>query len=157
MWYKRFKNLLDRYKAYDTFEVIDLDTLDNNVYGDVMKELDEGSNFKLMIAHIIGIDSAGHTKGLAHKEFERKIQDAYKFISGIIDKMDQDTTLIVFGDHGMTDSGDHGGGAELELRTILFAHQKTPFPMYEQHNKMEEAFFNMDRTIKIGDLAAIVS
>jgi len=111
----------------------------------------------LMIAHIIGIDSAGHTRGLFHKELERKIQDTNRFINSIIDKMDRDTTLVIFGDHGMTNSGDHGGGAELELRTILFAHQKTPFPMHEQHNKMGEAFFNMDRTIKIGDLAAIVS
>jgi len=75
LWSKRFKNLLDRYKGYDTFDVKDLDTLDNNVYRDVFKELDEGSNFKLMIIHVIGIDSAGHTVGPFHKEIERKIQD----------------------------------------------------------------------------------
>jgi len=36
--------------------------------------------------------------------------------------MDRDTTLIIHGDHGMTNGGDHGGGSEAELRTILFAH-----------------------------------
>lgn len=43
--------------------------------------------------------------------------------------MDNETTLIVFGDHGMTDSGNHGGGSLMEMRTVLFAYQKTPFPM----------------------------
>lgn len=36
--------------------------------------------------------------------------------------MDEHTTLIVFGDHGMTEDGNHGGGSDLELRTVLFAH-----------------------------------
>jgi phosphatidylinositol glycan class O len=43
--------------------------------------------------------------------------------------MDDQTTLVVFGDHGMTESGNHGGGSENEMRTVLFAYQKTPFPM----------------------------
>ena len=43
--------------------------------------------------------------------------------------MDDQTTLVVFGDHGMTDSGNHGGGSENEMRTVIFAYQKTPFPM----------------------------
>ncbi len=71
--------------------------------------------------------------------------------------MDRHTTLIIFGDHGMTNNGDHGGSSELEMRTILFAHQKTPFPMYHHHDTMEDAFFDMDKTIKILDVPAIVS
>jgi len=43
--------------------------------------------------------------------------------------MDDKTTLVIFGDHGMTDDGNHGGQTELEMRTLLFAYQKTPFPM----------------------------
>jgi len=109
-----------------------------------------------MIAHVIGIGSAGRTVGSYHKEFERKLIDTSEIINTIVDRMDRHTTLIILGDHGMTNNGDHGGASEAELRTILFAHQKTPFPMYEHHKK-EEGFFDMDRTIKIGDVAAIVS
>lgn len=47
--------------------------------------------------------------------------------------MDDQTTLVVFGDHGMTESGNHGGGSELEMRTVLFAYQKTAFPMAEHY------------------------
>jgi phosphatidylinositol glycan class O len=38
--------------------------------------------------------------------------------------MDNDTTLLVFGDHGMTDDGNHGGASREELRSILFAYRK---------------------------------
>lgn len=43
--------------------------------------------------------------------------------------MDDETTLVVFGDHGMTLDGSHGGSSEEEMRTVLFAYQKKPFPM----------------------------
>jgi len=45
--------------------------------------------------------------------------------------MDDRTTLMVFGDHGMTEDGNHGGGSELELRTVFFAYQKQKLPFYD--------------------------
>ena len=39
--------------------------------------------------------------------------------------MDNETVLIAFGDHGMTDQGGHGGEQEQEIRTIFFAHTKS--------------------------------
>lgn len=41
--------------------------------------------------------------------------------------MDSDTTLLVFGDHGMTSDGNHGGGSLEELRSVLFAYSKKGF------------------------------
>jgi len=125
LWTDHFGTLLDRSKSYPAFNLKDFDTFDNNVYRDIISELDDGSNFKLMIAHIIGIGSAGHTVGCYHKEFERKLIDTSEIIQTIVDRMDRDTTLIILGDHGITNNGDHGGASEAELRTILFAHQKT--------------------------------
>jgi phosphatidylinositol glycan class O len=43
--------------------------------------------------------------------------------------MDDDTIMIVFGDHGMTDSGGHGGETKGELRTIMFAYSKGGLPI----------------------------
>jgi phosphatidylinositol glycan class O len=43
--------------------------------------------------------------------------------------MDNDTVLILFGDHGMTEAGGHGGETNAELRTILFAYSKTGLPI----------------------------
>lgn len=49
--------------------------------------------------------------------------------------MDDDTTLVIFGDHGMTSGGSHGGSSEDEIRTALFAYQKTPMVFGENYRK----------------------
>ena len=36
-----------------------------------------------------------------------------------------DTILLVFGDHGMTRTGDHGGDSEDELDAALFVYSPT--------------------------------
>jgi phosphatidylinositol glycan class O len=36
--------------------------------------------------------------------------------------MDDKTTLIIFGDHGMTEEGNHGGNTDIELSTVFFAY-----------------------------------
>jgi phosphatidylinositol glycan class O len=38
--------------------------------------------------------------------------------------MDTDTLLVIIGDHGMTETGDHGGDSNLELETALFFYSK---------------------------------
>ena len=43
--------------------------------------------------------------------------------------MDDQTTILVFGDHGVAYDGSHGGSTEDELRSALFSYRKTPFPM----------------------------
>ena len=41
--------------------------------------------------------------------------------------MDNETVLLVFGDHGMTDDGNHGGASDNELRSVLFSYTKQSF------------------------------
>lgn len=38
--------------------------------------------------------------------------------------MDDETTLFIMGDHGMTISGDHGGDSDDETNALLFAYTK---------------------------------
>ena len=75
-----------------------------------------------MIAHLIGLDHAGHAFGTKHPKLEEKLLDVEDIVERIIEKMDDDTTLVVFGDHGMTPEGSHGGSSELEMRTVVFAY-----------------------------------
>ena len=93
-----------------------------------MNEL-EAQNFTLLMGHIIGVDHAGHTYGVNNKEIERKLNDTEAIVQKIIDKMDQDTVLIVYGDHGMNDGGNHGVETIGEIRTIIFSYTKSGFPM----------------------------
>ena len=93
-----------------------------------MNEL-HSNNFTLLLCHILGVDHAGHTYNANHIEIERKLNDTEKIIKNIINKMDNDTILLVFGDHGMTDDGNHGGGTLNELKSVLFSYSKSGFPI----------------------------
>ena len=39
----------------------------------------------------------------------------------IVDSIDDKTTLLVFGDHGLTEDGNHGGETRLEMASAIFA------------------------------------
>ena len=55
-----------------------------------------------MVLHLIGVDSAGHTFHSLHGEIERKLKDTEKIIEQIVEKMDDQTTLLVFGGCALT-------------------------------------------------------
>ncbi len=122
IWGPMFGQYFDKEEMWNSVDLRDLDTLDNGVSKRLVQELKQGSKFDFMLGHIIGIDSAGHSFDASHSEIERKLLDAEHIIQEVMELMDDQTTLIVFGDHGMTDSGNHGGGSENEMRTVLFAY-----------------------------------
>ena len=43
----------------------------------------------------------------------------------IVDSLDDTTLLAIFGDHGMTETGDHGGDSRLELESALFFYSRS--------------------------------
>ena len=122
IWTPLFGNHFDRYQDYHSLDVRDLDTLDLKASKTIIDELEKRNDFTLMMAHLIGIDSAGHTFNSQSQEIERKLLDTQQIIHNIIEKMDDKTTLVIFGDHGMTEDGNHGGQSELEMRTVLFSY-----------------------------------
>lgn len=44
----------------------------------------------------------------------------------LVDHLGNDTLLLVAGDHGMTETGDHGGESEKEVNAALFVYSRTP-------------------------------
>lgn len=54
----------------------------------------------------------------------RKLLQMDKLVEDLTEKMDDETILFVFGDHGMTSTGDHGGDSINELSTALFAYTR---------------------------------
>lgn len=47
----------------------------------------------------------------------------------LVEHLANDTLLLVAGDHGMTETGDHGGDSEDEVNAALFVYSKAPlFP-----------------------------
>lgn len=48
-----------------------------------------------------------------------------------MERLQNDTLLVVIGDHGMTMNGDHGGDSELEVSAALFLYSPTAlFPNF---------------------------
>ena len=111
IWIDMFGNYFDQQKHYPSFNVRDLDTNDINVHKDMIELLTNGTQFDLLVCHLIGIDHAGHTFYASHPEIERKVTETQNIIEEVIEAMDDDTVLLLYGDHGMTNDGNHGGGS----------------------------------------------
>lgn len=63
------------------------------------------NDWDVMIAHFLGVDHCGHKYGPLHSEMSRKLTEMNQEIEKVIEQMDDDTTLYVIGDHGMTVTG----------------------------------------------------
>ena len=69
-----------------------------------------------------GVDHAGHKFGPHHPEMARKLSEMNSVIEHVVRELPPDTVLMVFGDHGMTKSGDHGGDSESEVTAGLMVY-----------------------------------
>lgn len=52
--------------------------------------------------------------------------DCFECYRSVMKTLDEDTVLFVMGDHGMTRTGDHGGGSEDEVDAALFVYSTKP-------------------------------
>jgi len=48
------------------------------------------------------------------------------FLSEVVNAVDDESLVLVFGDHGMTSTGDHGGETDLETNAALLVYSKLP-------------------------------
>ncbi|KKF97102.1 GPI ethanolamine phosphate transferase 3 [Ceratocystis platani] len=115
--------------AYDSFNVWDLHTVDNGVIEHIFPLLkdDQKGQWDVLIGHLLGVDHAGHRYGPEHTAMASKLRQMDKFIREITEKIDDDTLLVVMGDHGMDSKGDHGGESDDEVEAALWMYSKRPF------------------------------
>lgn len=111
---------------YPSLDVSDLDTVDFGVYEKVPEELKK-NDWDLLIGHLLGVDHCGHTFGPYTDHIKHKLTEIDEFIFNMTEKIDEDTLLLAFGDHGMTVTGDHGGESSDETDAALFAFSKRGF------------------------------
>ncbi|KAI1709253.1 type I phosphodiesterase / nucleotide pyrophosphatase domain-containing protein [Ditylenchus destructor] len=122
-WLQLLPNRFQRGLGLASFDIKDLETVDNFVIENIYNELNQ-SDWNLLIAHCLGVDHCGHRYGPYHPEMRRKLNQMDTLIKNITEMMDDDTILFVMGDHGMTATGDHGGESPLELDAALFVFTK---------------------------------
>jgi phosphatidylinositol glycan class O len=113
-------------RPYDSFNVWDLHTVDNGVIEHLDPLLSKANSTKwdILIGHMLGVDHAGHRYGPDHPAMASKLAQMDKFIRSIIPKIDDNTLLVVMGDHGMDAKGDHGGESDEEIQAALWMYSK---------------------------------
>ncbi|CAF3577602.1 unnamed protein product [Fusarium graminearum] len=116
-------------KAYDSFNVWDLHTVDNGVIDNIFPLLkpERKGDWDLLIGHCLGVDHAGHRYGPDHPAMGAKLRQMDDFIRKMVESIDDKTLLVVMGDHGMDSKGDHGGESDDEVEAALWMYSKKPF------------------------------
>ena len=114
-------------EPFPSFNVKDLDTVDNGVRRHLAAKLTRPEGWDVLIGHFLGVDHAGHTFGVESAGMRRKIEENDADVKAVVAAMASDDAfdralLIVMGDHGMTMHGDHGGGTPEETDSFLFAY-----------------------------------
>ncbi|KAI0429201.1 GPI ethanolamine phosphate transferase 3-like protein [Xylaria sp. FL1042] len=115
-------------RAYDSFNVWDLHTVDNGVLEHIfpLMEPELKDEWDITIGHLLGVDHAGHRYGPNHPAMTAKLQQMDTFIRQLSEAIGDDTLLVVMGDHGMDGKGDHGGESDDEVEAALWMYSKRP-------------------------------
>lgn len=85
----------------------------------------DSGEWDVLIIHFLGVDHCGHKHGPHHPEMAKKLSQMDQVIQGLVEHLENDTLLVVTGDHGMTTNGNHGGDSELENSAALFLYSPT--------------------------------
>ncbi|EJW88922.1 hypothetical protein WUBG_00165 [Wuchereria bancrofti] len=125
-WLRLFPNRFDNHSAEVTsFYVNDFKEVDDNVTFCMRSRLENGAadTWNVMILHYLGLDHIGHSLGGTHSELNNKLIEMDSIIKEIYEKLHKiygtNFSIIVFGDHGMTEGGSHGGSSELETHVPI--------------------------------------
>ncbi|EED19316.1 phosphoethanolamine N-methyltransferase, putative [Talaromyces stipitatus ATCC 10500] len=127
-WDKLFPDYFDPELShpFDSFNVWDLHTVDNGVNDNLFPLLHPKNSTKwdVIFGHYLGVDHAGHRYGPDHAAMAAKLKQMDQVLRNVIEKIDDDTLLIVIGDHGMDSKGDHGGESDDEVEAALWMYSR---------------------------------
>jgi GPI ethanolamine phosphate transferase 3 subunit O len=110
---------------YDSFNVEDLHTVDEGVIRHLFPLLEDPSKpFDFLVGHFLGVDHVGHRVSPDHPNMISKLQQMDDVLRRVVDLLDDDTLLVLLGDHGMDRTGDHGGDGVFETSAALWIYSK---------------------------------
>lgn len=127
-WHNLFPDHFDPNltRPFDSFNVWDLHTVDNGVTEHLFPLLhpENATKWDVIFGHYLGVDHAGHRYGPNHAAMAAKLKQMDQVIRDLIDAVDENTLLVVMGDHGMDSKGDHGGESDEEVGAALWMYSK---------------------------------
>ncbi|KAL6225089.1 hypothetical protein ACLB2K_003941 [Fragaria x ananassa] len=123
-WLKLFPGLFMRHDGVSSFFVKDTVQVDQNVSRHLSHELSR-DDWDFLILHYLGLDHVGHTGGRNSALMAPKLtemDDVVKMIhmTNIVNQKNGQgkTLLVIVSDHGMTESGNHGGSSYEETDSL---------------------------------------
>ncbi|GAA5795555.1 hypothetical protein HPULCUR_000915 [Helicostylum pulchrum] len=130
-WIRLFPNLFEKTDGTTSFFVSDTVQVDLNVTRHIETDLVQ-SDWDAVIFHYLGLDHIGHLGGPNSplmKPKQKEMDQAVESIYDIVSKQDavrmrddsnaRGTLIVVCGDHGMNEKGNHGGSSVGETSAAL--------------------------------------
>ncbi|KAI3337390.1 alkaline phosphatase-like protein [Xylariaceae sp. AK1471] len=122
-WLKLFPGTFDRADGTTSFFVADFTEVDNNVTRHIAGEL-RNHDWNTMILHYLGLDHIGHKTGPRGPNMIPKQREMDAIIRQVYGAMEthehlRSTLLVLCGDHGMNDAGNHGASSPGETSAAL--------------------------------------
>jgi len=128
-WMNLFGDYLDEKSIpCDSLNVWDLYSVDNKIKENLFPSLKQKEkDWDVLVAHFLGVDHCGHRYNPSNEHMDQKLREMNGVIENVLEEIDDDTLLIIYGDHGMSTEGDHGGESANELNAGLFFYSKKGF------------------------------
>ncbi|XP_045886634.1 GPI ethanolamine phosphate transferase 2 isoform X3 [Micropterus dolomieu] len=124
-WVRLFPKHFMEYDGTTSFFVSDYTEVDNNVTRHLDSTL-KRDDWDILILHYLGLDHIGHISGPHSSLIQPKLlemDDILKKIHSALISKEADGSLpyllVLCGDHGMSETGSHGGSSEPEVNTPL--------------------------------------
>uniref|UniRef100_A0A8C5AVZ3 GPI ethanolamine phosphate transferase 2 C-terminal domain-containing protein n=1 Tax=Gadus morhua TaxID=8049 RepID=A0A8C5AVZ3_GADMO len=124
-WLRLFPKLFMERDGTTSFFVSDYTEVDNNVTRHLDSTL-KRDDWDVLILHYLGLDHIGHVSGPRSPLVRPKLlemDDVLKKIHGALVSKETEGAppylLVLCGDHGMSETGSHGGSSEPEVNTAL--------------------------------------
>ena len=130
-WTDLFPEHFSEQHPFPSMEVNDLHSVDNEIIKRLVPKIRSESNWDVLIAHFLGVDHAGHTFDINSHHMLDKLEQMDQVIREVVGALEEKaareseferTLLLVMGDHGQTETGEHGGNSHQETSTILMAY-----------------------------------
>lgn len=156
-WLKLFPpgEYFEKSDGTNSFFVSDFTEVDNNVTRHLNEELSSANNdWDALILHYLGLDHIGHKGGpdsVYMKGKQEEMDDIVKRLYNYSKDSKKDTLIVLMGDHGMNEIGNHGASSVGETSPgLLFIspkfkslkkNLKSPLPdssNYEYYNKINQ-------------------
>ena len=112
-WHTIVKEYIDQSEVLPSLDIHDLDSVDIVVFKNFIKGMN--MNYSFTLGHCLGLDHTGHSLHANCQQSKQKLKQYNNVLTEYVENMGKGSLLLVFGDHGQTDLGNHGSNSASEV------------------------------------------